>query len=478
MTSAAPALSRYSFQKELSNKASRRTFLAIDNQAKERVIVKIMQPGLGNRTSEQWTDLKLFEREATILQQLDHPAIPTYKTHFQTEFEGLWSFVLVQSYLDAPSLAALVDQGKHFSETEVSAIARRLLKILIYLHQQLPPVVHRDLKPSNILLTTDSYNRIDQIYLIDFGAVQITSSRDSGTMTIVGSYGYMPLEQFLGKTSPSSDLYSLGMTMVYLLTGKHPAELEQSNGRIVLDGLGISDCMMHWLRLLIHPYPEQRIDSAEVMLRMVQQQQTNAGYFPHLKPVDSKVWVQRDRTELRIITPHTQSGCGIAFAIVFAIFVLTGYMGPIVLIISFIALMLWLIFRLCCGSNEKETYSLLSIHRTAGIRTGTAQAISPSQISRIKWRGKSTPFENISLLTYKADHTFKHYTQTGKQLRQDRSWITLSPSLSIHAGRTEYPLNQKEYTKAELLWLSKELSDFLHLPIQTLQPRRTGSSNR
>lgn len=484
MASTAHTLSHYNLQKELSNKASRRTFLAVDSQTKERVIVKIMQPGSGDRTSEQWTDLKLFEREANILQQLDHPAIPTYKTHFQAEFEGSWSFVLVQSYLDAPSLASLVEQGKRFSEAEVRAIARRLLKILIYLHQQLPPVIHRDLKPSNILLTTDSYDRIDQVYLIDFGAVQITSSRDSGTMTIVGSYGYMPLEQFLGRTSPSSDLYSLGMTMVYLLTGKHPAELEQANGRIALEGLGISNRMTGWLHLLIHPYPEQRIDSAEVMLRMIQHQKTNAGYFPHLKPEGSQVFVLRDRTELRIITPDTQPGCGIAFAIVFAVFavfVLSAYINPVVVItvvvvISLSALTARIIFRHCFGSNERETYSLLSIHRTAGLRNGTAKAISPDHISKIHWRGKSAPFESISLLTYKAGYTFKHYTQTGKKLRKDRPWITLPPRLSIHAGRTAYHLKQKLFTETELLWLSQELSDFLHLPIQRLNPREAGST--
>ncbi|MEM9150210.1 MAG: serine/threonine-protein kinase [Cyanobacteria bacterium P01_F01_bin.3] len=498
MASAAPPLSRYSLQKELSNKSGRRTFLAIDRQTEERVIIKIIHPGLGDspqerlrhRASEQWTDLKLFEREATILQQLDHPAIPTYKTHFQTEFEGIWSFVLVQSYLDAPSLASLVDQGKYFSEAEVRAIARRLLKTLVYLHQQLPPVVHRDIKPSNVLLKLDAFDRIEQVYLVDFGAVQITSSRDSGTMTIVGSYGYMPLEQFLGKTSPSSDLYSLGMTMVYLLTGKHPAELEQANGRIdpetltvrnsldgrVSDSPGerLSDRMMCWLRLLIHPYPEQRIDSAEVMLRMVQQQTTNAGYFPHLKPIGSKVCVQRDRTELRIITPRAQSGCGIAFIILVAVFVFTGYIGPVVLIMSLIALIVWLIFRHYYGSNEKETYSLLSIHRTVGLRTGKAKAINPDHISQINWRGNSVPFDNISLLTYNAGHTFKNYTQTGKK-RKNKAWITLPPSLSIHAGRTEYPLKQMTFTKAELLWLGQELSDFLHLPIQMLHPREAGS---
>lgn len=478
MASAAPALSRYTFHTQLSHKAGRQTFLALDTHTQEQVIIKIIQPGLGKHSSQEWTDLKLFEREATILKNLSHPAIPSYKADFQTDIDGVWSCVLVQSYLAAPSLASLVAEGKQFSEAEVIAIAEQLLKTLCYLHQQLPPVIHRDIKPSNILLKTDAHGSIEQLYLVDFGAVQITSTRDSGTMTIVGSYGYMPLEQFLGNTSHSSDLYSLGMTLIYLLTGKHPAELPQQNGRTVLKGLGMGERMTHWLDLLIQPYPEQRLESADIALRMLNCNKTNAGYFPHLKPVGSKVLVQRDRTELRILTPDTQSGCGIAFIIFVAVFVLSGYIHPVVVItvvviISLIAFTAWIIIRHCFGSNEKETYSLLSIHRTAGLRNGTAKAISPDHISKIHWRGNSAPFESISLLTYNAGYTFKNYIQASTNQKKKHE-ITLPPRLSIHAGRTAYHLKQK-FTEAELLWLSQELSDFLHLPIQTLHPREAGS---
>lgn len=350
MASLAPALSRYTFHTQLSHKAGRQTFLALDTHTQEQVIIKVIQPGLGEHSSQEWTDLKLFEREATILKNLSHPAIPSYKADFQTDIDGVWSCVLVQSYLAAPSLASLVAAGKQFSEAEVIAIAKQLLKTLCYLHQQLPPVIHRDIKPSNILLKTDARGSIEQLYLVDFGAVQITSTRDSGTMTIVGSYGYMPLEQFLGNTSHSSDLYSLGMTLIYLLTGKHPAELPQQNGRTVLKGLGMGERMTHWLDLLIQPYPEQRLESADIALRMLNCNKTNAGYFPHLKPVGSKVLVQRDHTELRILTPDTQSGCGIAFIIFVAVFVLSGYIHPVVvitvvLIISLIAFTAWIIVR-------------------------------------------------------------------------------------------------------------------------------------
>ncbi len=62
--------------------------------------------------------------------------------------------------------------------------------------------------------------------------MQTAVSKEEGTITIVGTYGYIPLEQFGGNTVPASDLYSLGMTLIYLITGVHPAELTQVNGRV------------------------------------------------------------------------------------------------------------------------------------------------------------------------------------------------------------------------------------------------------
>ena len=75
-----------------------------------------------------------------------------------------------------------------------------------YLHSQTPPIIHRDLKPSNILLTDRSAHSQGQVYLVDFGSVQAPFLQPTGTLTIVGAYGYMPPEQFGGRAEPASDL--------------------------------------------------------------------------------------------------------------------------------------------------------------------------------------------------------------------------------------------------------------------------------
>ncbi|MBD1874302.1 hypothetical protein H6F75_12480 [Nodosilinea sp. FACHB-131] len=84
------------------------------------------------------------------------------------------------------------------------AIAKALLDILEYLYRLQPPVIHRDIKPSNVLLKNRSGNSPGEVYLIDFGSVQ--TAAHGGTVTVVGTYGYMPPEQFGGRSLPASDL--------------------------------------------------------------------------------------------------------------------------------------------------------------------------------------------------------------------------------------------------------------------------------
>ncbi|HBE34385.1 MAG TPA: serine/threonine protein kinase, partial [Cyanobacteria bacterium UBA11368] len=145
----------------------RRTLLARDRQTQELVVIKL----LSFNSDFEWDDLKLFEREASILQALSHPAIPRYLNHFEIDLPQGKGFALVQSYIQAKSLEEHMKSGRTFAEAEVGEIAKALLEILIYLHKRQPPVIHRDIKPSNILLTNRSAHSVGQVYLVDFGSV-------------------------------------------------------------------------------------------------------------------------------------------------------------------------------------------------------------------------------------------------------------------------------------------------------------------
>lgn len=132
---------RYEIREQLSQKAGRRTFLARDLQSQDLVVIKILRfdPDF------QWDDLKLFEREASTLQNLNHPAIPRYLDYFEVDEPDTRGFALVQTYINARSLESIVTEGRKFSEVEVIELADRVLSILTYVHECLPPVIHRDI---------------------------------------------------------------------------------------------------------------------------------------------------------------------------------------------------------------------------------------------------------------------------------------------------------------------------------------------
>jgi serine/threonine protein kinase len=226
-----------------------------------------------------WDDLKLFEREAEVLKSLNHPAIHKYLDSFEVELQRGQGFVLVQSHIAAQSLQQWIQAGRTFSEDDLQAIAIDLLKILEYLHNRQPAVIHRDIKPSNILLTDRTAHSPGQVYLIDFGSVQ--TAIKSGTRTIVGTYGYMPPEQFGGITSAASDIYALGVTIIYLATGCQPDELPQKNLQLSFEPqVNLSPGLVCWLQGAIDPRLEKRWSSTQQALNGLQtDSQLNISVF-------------------------------------------------------------------------------------------------------------------------------------------------------------------------------------------------------
>ncbi|HEY9741748.1 MAG TPA: protein kinase, partial [Coleofasciculaceae cyanobacterium] len=179
---ATPEESRYQLKQKLGRNAGRQTWLAEDlaTSPRQRVIVKLLAFG----GEVQWDDLKLFEREAQILKQLNHSRIPKYRDYFHIDERSLW-FGLVHEYIPGSSLREHLNQGRRFTEEQVRKIAVEVLKILEFLHQLHPAVLHRDIKPSNLIWGED-----EQIYLVDFGAVQDRAHHEGATFTVVGTYGY------------------------------------------------------------------------------------------------------------------------------------------------------------------------------------------------------------------------------------------------------------------------------------------------
>jgi serine/threonine protein kinase len=252
---------RYQLQRQLGNNGIRQTWLASDLQASDtenqQVVVKLLAFG----GTVQWDDLKLFEREAQILKQLNHPRIPKYIDYFCVDDRSLW-FGLVQEYILGESLKEKLVKGSRFNEKKTRKIAVEILNILSHLHELNPAVLHRDIKPSNLLLGEDNH-----VYLVDFGAVQDKATKEGATFTVVGTYGYAPMEQFGGRAVPASDLYALGATLIHLLTATSPSDLPQSDLRIQFaDKVNIKADLLAWLQKLTEPAPEQRFSNAREAL--------------------------------------------------------------------------------------------------------------------------------------------------------------------------------------------------------------------
>ncbi|GBO52756.1 serine/threonine kinase [Pseudanabaena sp. lw0831] len=257
---------------------------------------------------ENFKILELFEREAKILAQLDHFAIPHYLGYFQIDRPRQRLFYIVQQLADGENLANLIENGWNPNELEIKQIAERILEILIYLQQLIPPVIHRDIKPQNIIYNQSAKSQDkDKLFLVDFGAVQDTYHNSlTGGSTIVGTYGYMAPEQFRGQAKLSTDLYGLGATLIFLLTHKHPSELPQRKLKIdwrsQINQNKLDKHFETWLDRMIEPAIEERFRSAEEALAVLQEKRTYTS-SKNSRPIASKIAITESENKQIISIP-------------------------------------------------------------------------------------------------------------------------------------------------------------------------------
>jgi eukaryotic-like serine/threonine-protein kinase len=239
----------------LGEGGSGKTYRALDDRSQTEVAIKVLSlRGMGD-----WKTLELFDREAKILAQLNHPAIPRYLDAFQTEIAGEDAYCLVQAIAPGRTLTSWVESGYVFSESELRDIAAQVLEVLVYLQTFTPPIIHRDLKSQNLL-----WSESGELYLVDFGAVRDTYHLTiTGGSTIVGTYGYMAPEQFCGQAVLATDLYGLGATLLYLKSGQDPANLPVKQMKIDFrERVETSPDFANWLERLLKPIPEDRYRNA------------------------------------------------------------------------------------------------------------------------------------------------------------------------------------------------------------------------
>ena len=260
---------RYRIIKTLGRGGFGETYLAEDTHmpSGRKCVLKQLKPIVKHPKTPLWMKER-FQREAAILEELGEGSdqIPRLYAYFSEDDK----FYLVQEWIEGLTLDQYWEQEGNLHRDEVRQILLQLLPVLNYIHSR--RIIHRDIKPENIILRQGDNLPV----LIDFGAVkeamatEINQDSNSTYSASIGTPGYMSSEQAAGRPIYSSDLYSLGLTAIFLLTGKSPHELETDprNGEIIWQkhAFNLDPELASVLDTAIRFHPRDRFTTAQEML--------------------------------------------------------------------------------------------------------------------------------------------------------------------------------------------------------------------
>jgi serine/threonine protein kinase len=326
-------------------------------------------------------------------------------------------------------------------------------------------VIHRDIKPSNVLLTDRTAHSPGQVYLIDFGSVQTAIS--CGTQTVVGTYGYMPPEQFGGRTSAATDIYALGVTLIYLATGCHPDELPQQDLRLCFENrVNLSPRLVGWLQRATYPSLERRFQSSQQALHSLDhdpdvsmsntlrvsdfpiERQHQHPSLAIEKPFDCKVEIIKGiNNDLKILIPFDHSRwwlvlTGISFLVWNTWYLLLPGLEPVAL---------WFPIMLLGLSVPLLVMILFyQIGHTRLHITPSTIVLSYKLFGITFWKSRKLRIEHIAKI----------------ELSKPDMLTSFLPQLNIWAGKRKISLNAGQLTTPEVDWLSHELEDWLKRPLQ------------
>jgi serine/threonine protein kinase len=283
---------RYRVLHQLGEGSSARTLACLDLVEDRRVAVKELRVGL----LDSWKQVDMFEREARALAGLRHQGIPEIHEFFEHEEPGAGlTLYLVQELIDGPSLQSRIGQAPLLGESDVLDIALGVLDVLEYLHGRTPPLYHRDIKPSNIVLRPSGAP-----VLVDFGGVcHGWRPEQSGGSTVTGTFGYMPPEQLMGRVSPQSDLYALGATLLYVVTGREPTDFDFDGGRLsVPESIDVRPSLRRAIDAMLAPAPRDRPRTARDVRAVL------LGAAAEAPPAPSQALAVARRTDLTTLSGH------------------------------------------------------------------------------------------------------------------------------------------------------------------------------
>lgn len=207
----------YTIDRRISSGGQATAYLA-KNSSGEDCVLKEFILAASSSSGALLESAREFEAEVSLLSQLSHDGIVKLQDFFAHDRR----VYVVLEYIDGQSLRQKVQQSGPLSEREVVQIAESMCDVLEYLHGCIPPIVHRDITPENILIRPDG-----TVKLIDFSLAVKQDGR--ATTDSCAKQCFTPPEQFREEACPQSDIYSLGATMSFLLTGITPKPISVSS---------------------------------------------------------------------------------------------------------------------------------------------------------------------------------------------------------------------------------------------------------
>ncbi len=206
---------KYEILRELGRGGMSIVYLAMDKRLNKQWAIKEFRKDKDDENRR--VALESLLKEANIMKKLDHPTLPRIVDIIDQDS----TIYIVMDYIEGESLNKVLDAYGAQPQDAVIEWAKQLSEVLDYLHTRKPPVIYRDMKPANIMLKPDG-----TIRLIDFGIAREYKEGSTGDTEIIGTRGYAAPEQFgeKGQTDARTDIYSLGVTLYHLVTGKNPAE--------------------------------------------------------------------------------------------------------------------------------------------------------------------------------------------------------------------------------------------------------------
>jgi serine/threonine protein kinase, bacterial len=284
---------RYRVQKPLGQGGFGATFLAQDEAlpGEPSCVIKQLRPS-GTAPHILQMARELFEREAKTLGTIgNHPQVPRLLDYFEDNEQ----FYLVQEYICGLTLQQEIRHDGFLGEVGVKQFLSEILPLLQYIHER--KVIHRDIKPANLIRRTQDA----RLVLIDFGAVknQVSQAASQSGQTALTAYaigtpGFAPPEQMAMRPVYASDIYAVGVTCIYLLTGKSPKDLEYNptTGEMMWEHLvQVSGHLTDVLRKMLEVSVRSRYQSADEVLRAMEME-------PYLESLSKSLLVKSD-TEIR-----------------------------------------------------------------------------------------------------------------------------------------------------------------------------------